>query len=96
MLGMLNDFILVKADKVEEKTAGGLILTAGSADKPHRGTVVSVGPGRYNHVRGEVVPNGLSVGDVVVFPVAALGNTLEHDGETYHVMTSEQIFGIIK
>lgn len=93
MLKMLHDYVLVKADKVEEKTSGGLFLTANTADKPHTGVVVAVGPGKYS-ARGELIVHGISAGDKVVFPAAALNNKLEHDGEEYNVMTAEQIFGI--
>lgn len=46
MLKMLSDFVLVMVDKVEEKTSGGLYLTASTAEKPHTGLVVAVGPGK--------------------------------------------------
>ena len=43
----LNDRVIVKADQAEEKTAGGLILTSDSKEKPVTGKVLAVGEGIY-------------------------------------------------
>ena len=93
MLKMLSDFVLVMVDKVEEKTSGGLYLTASTAEKPHTGLVVAVGPGKRSST-GELIEHGIAAGDKIVFPTSALSNKLEHDGEEYHIMLAEQIFGI--
>jgi chaperonin GroES len=42
----LGDRIVVKREEAEEKTAGGIVLPDSAKDKPQRGTVLSVGPGR--------------------------------------------------
>ncbi|CAA7401215.1 unnamed protein product [Spirodela intermedia] len=41
----LNDRVLIKVAQAEEKTAGGLLLTEASKEKPSIGTIVAVGPG---------------------------------------------------
>ena len=46
MLKMLHDYVLVKADKADEKTAGGLFLTSSTTEKPHTGVAVAVGTGK--------------------------------------------------
>ena len=62
MLKMLSDFVLVMVDKVEEKTSGGLYLTASTAEKPHTGLVVAVGPGKRSST-GELIEHGIAAGD---------------------------------
>ena len=41
----LNDRVLIKVMEAEETTAGGLLLTQASKEKPSTGTVIAVGPG---------------------------------------------------
>jgi len=67
----LNDFILV--DQPQTTEPYGSIIIAGDKEKPLRGTVLEVGPGRYfcdNRIKptvkvGDTVPFGKSVGEEV-------------------------------
>ena len=62
----LGDRIVVRRQDPEEKTAGGIVLPDTAKEKPQRGKVVSVGPGKLldNGNRGEL---SVSVGDVVIY-----------------------------
>ena len=42
----LGDRVVVERAESEERTAGGIVLPDSAQDKPARGVVVSVGPGR--------------------------------------------------
>jgi len=42
----LHDRIIVEAAAKEEKTSGGIILPDAAQEKPLRGTVLAVGPGK--------------------------------------------------
>lgn len=42
----LDDRVLVKQCEAEVKTAGGIVLPDTAQEKPQRGTVVAVGPGK--------------------------------------------------
>ncbi|XP_074559293.1 20 kDa chaperonin, chloroplastic-like [Curcuma longa] len=44
----LNDRVLIKVAEAEEKTAGGLLLTQATKEKPSVGTVIAVGPGNWD------------------------------------------------
>ena len=44
----LDDRIIVKQSEAEEKTAGGIILPDTAKEKPQRGKVIAVGPGKMN------------------------------------------------
>ena len=42
----LDDRVVVEPQEAEERTAGGIVLPDTAKEKPQRGKVVSVGPGR--------------------------------------------------
>ena len=62
----LDDRVVVQPLDAEETTAGGIVLPDTAKEKPQRGKVVSVGPGKLldNGNRGEL---SVSVGDVVIY-----------------------------
>ena len=61
----LEDRIVIKINDAEEKTASGLVIPDTAKEKPQEGTVVAVGPGRFDD--GVRVPMDVKVGDVVLF-----------------------------
>ena len=65
-LNPLDDRIVIEVLEAEEKTAGGIVLPDTAKEKPQRGKVTAVGPGRLlkNGSRAAV---GLRVGDEVLF-----------------------------
>lgn len=63
----LSNNVLIKRDKPEEKTKGGLILPDQAQTKPRRGTVVAMGPGKLNPETGERQPIELKEGQAVLF-----------------------------
>jgi co-chaperonin GroES (HSP10) len=42
----LDDRVVVRTNEAEETTAGGIVLPDAAQEKPQRGTVLAVGPGR--------------------------------------------------
>ena len=42
----LDDRVVVEAVDAEEMTSGGIVLPDAAQEKPQRGTVVAIGPGR--------------------------------------------------
>jgi chaperonin GroES len=42
----LGDRIVVRRHESEEKTTGGILLPDSAKNKPHRGKILAVGPGR--------------------------------------------------
>lgn len=90
----LQDRILVKRMKEEEKTAGGILIPETAKEKPLKGEVVAVGKGALND-KGEIIPMELSVGDVVFFNKWG-GNEIKLDGEEYLVMKESDVLGVFK
>jgi len=69
----LGDRVLVKRDKPEEKTKGGIVLPGQVRDRNlESGVVVKLGPGRYVEHEGRVVPIAdtvkVEIGDRVLYP----------------------------
>lgn len=62
----LSDRVLVQRDEAPAATPGGIIIPDNGKEKPLRGTVQAVGPGRLLP-SGERVPVAVVVGDVVIF-----------------------------
>ncbi len=64
----LHDYVLLRRAKAESQTPGGIIIPDDAQERPQRGEVLAVGPGRLleNGVR---VPVDVKPGDVVLFPI---------------------------
>lgn len=88
-----DDHIVVDVHDGEAKTPGGLVLPDQSIQKPHRGTVLAVGPGeRDGSERLEV---GVAVGDTVIFCKYS-GAEIEMDGESYLVIRENDVIAKVR
>ncbi len=90
----LNDRVLVKRLESEEKTAGGLYIPDTAKEKPSRGEVVAVGPGKVAD-DGKAVAMTVKAGDVVLFNKYA-GTEVKLDGTDHLVMREDDILAIIQ
>ena len=90
----LNDRVLVKRLESEEKTAGGLFIPDTAKEKPSRGEVVAVGPGKTDD-SGKRIPMAVKVKDTVLFNKYA-GTEIKLDGEEHLVMREDDILAIIE
>ena len=62
----LDDRVVIEVLEAEERTAGGIVLPDTAQEKPQRGKVTAVGPGRLLK-SGTRAALGLKVGDEVLF-----------------------------
>ena len=62
----LADRVIVEPIEEEEITAGGIVLPETAKEKPQRGTVLAVGPGKRDD-QGKVIRVDVVVGDVVLY-----------------------------
>ncbi len=91
----LGDRVLVqRLEEAEEKTAGGIIIPDTAKEKPQRGKVVAVGPGRMNE-DGKLLPMNVKVGDEVLFGKYS-GSDVKIDGVEYLIIKEDEIYGIIE
>ena len=85
----LDDRVVVEPLEAEEKTAGGILLPDTAKEKPQRGKVLAVGPGRVND-DGKRVALGVAVGDTVLYGKYA-GNEVEVGGKEVKIMRESDI-----
>ncbi|HEX7480818.1 MAG TPA: co-chaperone GroES [Polyangiales bacterium] len=90
----LQDRILVKRVREEEKTKGGIIIPDTAKEKPQEGKVVAVGNGAILK-NGTVRPLQVKKGDTVLFAKYG-GNDIKIDGEDHLIMREEDILAIIE
>ena len=89
----LSDRILVQRAEEEEKTAGGIIIPDNTKEKPVKGTIVAVGPGKLNDA-GERLALQVKEGDTVLFSKYG-GADVRIDGENYLIMREDDVLGVI-
>lgn len=90
----LQDRIIVKRVDEEEKTAGGIIIPDAAKEKPQRGEVVAVGPGKADD-QGRMVEMTVKEGDSVLFGKYA-GSEVALEGEEVLILREEDILGILE
>ena len=90
----LNENVLldISPETSEEKTASGIIIPDTAQEKPQRGVVKAVGPGKYEN--GQKIDMSVKEGDTVLYGKYA-GTELELDGEDYIIMRENDILGIV-
>ena len=86
----LKDRVFVSYSEELEKTAGGIYIPDAAKEKPQRGTIVAVGPGKYAEQTGNLIPVKQQVGDVVLYGKYA-GTEVSVDGEDYLIMRTSDI-----
>ncbi|MCK9218635.1 MAG: co-chaperone GroES [Bacteroidales bacterium] len=84
----LADRVLVEPAAAEEKTAGGIIIPDTAKEKPQKGTVVAVGPGKKDE------PMTVKVGESVLYGKYA-GTEITIDGMNYLIMRESDIVAVI-
>ncbi len=89
----LEDRIVVQASEAETTTASGLVIPDTAKEKPQEGTVLAVGPGRYED--GKRVPLDVSVGDKVLYSKYG-GTEVKYGGEEYLVLSARDVLAVIE
>ncbi|OMO86354.1 GroES-like protein [Corchorus olitorius] len=90
----LNDRVLIKVAQAEEKTAGGLLLTEASKEKPSIGTVIAVGPGTLDE-QGNRKPSSIAPGNTVLFSKYAGNDFKGADGSNYIALRASEVMAIL-
>ena len=91
----LEDRIVVKPAKAEEKTKGGIILPEVAKEKPQEGKVLAVGQGKTLS-NGTLKPMKVKVGDKVLYGKYTGTEIMTRDGEEVLIMNEEDVFAILK
>jgi len=85
-----DDRVIVKPAEAETKTAGGIIIPDTAKERPAKGTVRAVGPGKHAEHTGVFIPVKQKVGDVVLYGKFD-GTEVNIDGEELLVLRAGQI-----
>src|SRR5687767_129237 len=89
----LEDRVVIQQIEAEEKTAGGIVLPDTAKEKPQRGKVLSVGPGKMLD-SGERAAIGVKEGDEVLFGKYS-GTDIKVDGEEIKILRETDILAKI-
>jgi len=85
----LDDRVVVEPVEAEERTSGGIVLPDSAKEKPQRGKVIAVGPGKLldSGQRGQL---SVSVGDEVIYGKYG-GTDIEVNGNDVKVLRESDI-----
>ena len=90
----LQDRVIVKRMEEETTSAGGIVLPDSVTEKPIRGEVTAVGPGKVLD-NGDKRPLDVKVGDTVLFGKYS-GTEVKINDDEVLVMREEDIMGVIE
>ena len=89
----LADRVLVEPSEAETKTSSGIIIPDSAKEKPQKGKVVAVGPGRIND-DGKTLDMPVKVGDTVVYSKYA-GTEYSENGSEYLIVKESDILAVV-
>jgi chaperonin GroES len=86
--------VIVKQQEAEEKTKSGIFLPDAAKEKPTKGKVISVGPGRLDD-NGKPMEIPVRVGDTVYYGKYS-GTEVEVDGTKYVILRESDLLGVLE
>jgi chaperonin GroES len=89
----LADRVVVKPLEAEQKTAGGIIIPDNAKEKPQKGEVMAVGPGKIAD-NGQKVNMELKKGDKILYGKYS-GTEVTVDGQELLIMRESDVFAVI-
>lgn len=84
----LADRVVIEPAPAETKTASGIIIPDTAKEKPQKGTVVAVGPGKKDE------PTSVQVGDLVLYGKYS-GTEINIEGKEYLIMRESDVLAVI-
>lgn len=89
----LADRVVVAPLAKHESTASGILIPdSAKQDKPEQGTVVAVGPGKYDD--GHLIPMTVQVGDTVLFSKYGF-DEVKIEGAEYFIISEANILAVL-
>lgn len=89
----LSDRVVVKPAAAEETLQSGIIIPDSAKEKPQKGEVVAVGPGKASDT-GEIVTMSVKVGDNILYGKYS-GTEVTIDKEEYLIVRESDILAIV-
>ncbi len=91
----LEDRILVQPLDAEQTTASGLVIPDTAKEKPQEGTVLAVGPGRFDDEGENRIPLDIGVGDIVIYSKYG-GTEVKYNNEEYLILSARDVLAIVE
>ena len=88
----LEDRIVVQPGEEEQTTTSGIVIPDTAKEKPQEGTVVAVGPGRFED--GQRVPLDVAVGDTVIYSKYG-GTEVKVEGDEYLILSARDVLAVV-
>jgi chaperonin GroES len=89
----LADRIIIRPLEAEQKTAGGIIIPDAAKEKPQRGEVIAVGPGKVAD-NGQIVDMAVKKGDTVLYGKYS-GTEVQIEGSDYLIMRESDVLALL-
>ena len=90
----LQDRIIIKRVKEEEKTKGGIIIPDSAKEKPIEGEVIAVGNGKILE-DGSVRKLDVKAGERILFGKYS-GTEVKIEGEEHLILREDDVLGVIE
>jgi chaperonin GroES len=90
----LSDRVIVRQSEAEEKTKSGILLPDTAKEKPTKGKVIAVGPGKFDE-HGKRMDLGVRAGDTVYYGKYS-GTDVEVDGQKFVILREADILGVLE
>jgi len=89
----LEDRIVIQVLESEQTTASGIVIPDTAKEKPQEGTVLAVGPGRFEN--GERLPLDIQEGDTVIFSKYG-GTEIKYGTDEYLILSARDVLAVVQ
>ena len=89
----LEDRIVVTVLESEQTTASGIVIPDTAKEKPQEGTVLAVGPGRFEN--GQRLPLDIQEGDTVIFSKYG-GTEIKYGADEYLILSARDVLAVVE
>jgi chaperonin GroES len=89
----LEDRIVVTVLESEQTTASGIVIPDTAKEKPQEGTVLAVGPGRFEN--GQRLPLDIQEGDTVIFSKYG-GTEIKFGADEYLILSARDVLAVVQ
>ena len=90
----LGDHIVVKQVDAEEVKKGGIIIPDTAKEKPSKGEIIAVGPGKVMET-GKRKEMDVKMGDKIIYSKYG-GNEIKVDDEEFIILTEDEVLAIVE
>ncbi len=92
----LEDRVIIKAVKEEEKTASGIVLPDTAKEKPMMGEVVAAGDGKWDDEGKKRIPMDVKAGDKVIYGKYSGTEYKTKDGDELLILRASEILAVVE